>query len=556
MTTRGKQTYSMEAPLALRQLSGVRIEALPHRSLPRGGPGRDIYGNFVVTDLTVEVNEGKGWHSVAFQRKLADDGKVNDAKTKQLWKVDASREDNRLARQFVVLFEPALKVAPAAQIRIRLRQDSDLVGQSIGRFRVSVSAAEDPSWIVQVSAKQRPTLESTTRDAAASKALAEFFRSVAPSLRRRPRRIEAVEEGSRKVKDHNGARARRTTRRRAAVSISCVHAALFQPKRIVSMPDVPAALGSLPAGQAVNRLTLAKWLVSRDNPLTARVAVNRIWEQYFGRGLVETSEDFGTQGQRPTHPELLDWLAVEFMDGGWKMKAIHRLIVTSAAYRQTSAVSPELLKADPDNRLLSRGPRFRLEAEMIRDVALSASGLLVRKVGGPSVFPPQPPGIWDLPYNDDKWEESKGPDRYRRGIYTFIRRSAPYPAMVNFDAPSRESCTIRRTRTNTPLQALTTLNDVAFFEAAQALGARLMKEGGATDRARIDYGFRLTTARPAKPAELDRILTWEGTERAYFKAHPDEAKRIARYAGKPAEQAVWIMLANVLLNADESLTNE
>ena len=237
---------------------------------------------------------------------------------------------------------------------------------------------------------------------------------------------------------------------------------------------MPAVLGSLPSDAPANRLALARWLVSKDNPLTARVAVNRIWEQYFGRGLVETSEDFGSQGERPAHPELLDWLAVEFMERDWSMKAMHRLIVSSTAYRQSSAIRPETLRIDPDNRLISRGARFRLAAESVRDVALAASGLLSRKIGGPSVFPPQPPGVWDLPYNDEKWEESKGEDRYRRGIYTFVRRSALHPAMMNFDATSREFCTVRRIRTNTPLQALTTLNDEGFFEMAQALAKRIV----------------------------------------------------------------------------------
>jgi hypothetical protein len=550
-----RQMYTMEARMALPRLSGVRIEALPHSTLPRGGPGRDIYGNFVLTELAVEVNTGHGWRPVAFKRRLADDGKVEDARTNQLWKIDASREDDRLARQFVAILEPPVDLAPATQVRVRLRQDSDLVGQSIGRFRVSVTAAEDPSWVVQVSAKQRRTLESTTRDEAAAKGLAEFFRSVAPSLADARTELKQLKKDLDKVKITTALVLGEPTGSEPLSDFVRTRGS-FSAKADRVYADVPAALGSLPPGQPANRLTLAKWLVSRDNPLAARVAVNRMWEQYFGRGLVETSEDFGTQGQRPSHPELLDWLAVEFMDGGWRMKAMHRLIVTSATYRQTSAVTPELLKRDPENRLLARGPRFRLEAEMIRDVALSASGMLNPTVGGPSVFPPQPPGIWDLPYNDDKWKESNGADRYRRGIYTFLRRSAPYPAMVNFDAPSRESCTIRRTRTNTPLQALTTLNDVAFFEAAQALGRRLVKEGGATDRSRIDYGFRLTTGRDAKPAEYDRISTWQKTERVYFQAHSEEAKRIAPDADDAGEQAVWTMLANVLLNADESLTKE
>ena len=280
-----------------------------------------------------------------------------------------------------------------------------------------------------------------------------------------------------------------------------------RPKPIRFTPTCPPCCPRCP--RALCRpLGLARWLVSDDNPLTARVAVNRIWEQYFGRGIVETSEDFGMQGERPTHPELLDWLAAEFMERGWSMRAIHRLIVTSAAYRQSSAVSAALQERDPYNRLLARGPRFRVEAEMVRDVALAASGLLSPEIGGPSVFPFQPEGIWDMPYNDDKWIESRGEDRYRRALYTFARRTAPYPGMLTFDAPSREVCTVRRVRTNTPLQALTVLNDPVFFEAAQALAARMIGEGGADPDSRAVYGFRLCVARRPKPEELRKIVGW------------------------------------------------
>jgi hypothetical protein len=318
--------------------------------------------------------------------------------------------------------------------------------------------------------------------------------------------------------------------------------------------DIPAFLGKLPASGPRNRLALAKWLVDRDNPLTARVAVNHIWETYFGRGIVETSEDFGTQGSRPSHPELLDWLATEFMDSGWDMKAMHRLIVTSATYRQSSKATPELMEKDPANILLSRGARFRVEAEMIRDITLSASGLLSSKIGGPSVFPYQPNGVWELPYekDSDTWAMSAGEDRYRRGLYTFIRRAAPYPAMTVFDATSREYCTPRRSHTDTPLQALTTLNDPAFFEAAKAMARRIVKEGGNSTKSRIDYGFMLATSRHAQGIELDMLLTAFDTERKYFTAHMKEAESIA--AKPDAELAAWTMLSRDLLNLDETLT--
>jgi hypothetical protein len=323
---------------------------------------------------------------------------------------------------------------------------------------------------------------------------------------------------------------------------------------------VPFILNSLPDDQMPNRLGLANWLVSDDNPLTARVTVNRYWEQLFGRGIVETSEDFGTQGSTPTHPLLLDWLATEFMSDGWSMKKTLRLIVTSATYRQSSNSTPEREEKDPYNMLFSRGPRFRLPAEAIRDVALAEGGLLSPKIGGPSVFPYQPDGVWDIPYNDDKWVLSKGEDQYRRSLYTFIRRSSPYPSWTTFDAPTREFCTVRRVRTDTPLQALTTLNDPAFFVAAQALGSMILQQGGADDAARATYGFRRSLTRRPTPAELDRILKYYQAEAAYFQNDPTAAGLVAKgFAGPAADlprAAAWTMVSNVLLNLDEALTKD
>ena len=347
--------------------------------------------------------------------------------------------------------------------------------------------------------------------------------------------------------------------------------------------DVPSALGRLSESEMPNRLGFARWLVDDSNPLTARVTVNRFWETLFGHGIVETSEDFGSQGDPPTHPELLDWLATEFMSDGWDQKKILRLMVTSATYRQSSDAKPQLEERDPYNKLLARGPRFRVEAETVRDIALEASGLLSSKIGGPSAFPYQPEGVWDLVYNDDKWVMSKGEDRYRRGIYTFVRRSAPYPSMITFDAPSREFCVVRRVRTNTPLQALTTLNDPAFFGAAQSLGRNMMDDvpgagpavnsGGGhgphqsaessapnDPAARAIYGFRRCTSRQPTPQELSRILDFYNLELARFQKDPAAAAKVIKGYEKstlnPAQQAAWTMVANVMLNLDETITKE
>ena len=549
-----RETFSMEMRPTGKSIRGLRLEAIPDASLPRGGPGRDVYGNFVVTDFQVEVGSGSQWRPLSFARIVADDGRVRPKNSRQTWIVDASRDDTRMPRQLVLVPEAPVKLAHGELLRVRIVQESDYLGQTLGRFRLSMTdKADDPTVVVKLRPKLRPVvaMKRDGRSAEDSKELAEFFRTVATSLE--PAREELRERKN--ELDKLGIASTYVMEEAGGVERPVDHVRIrgaFGSKGEKVFADVPAALGRLSAEMEPNRLGLAKWLASRDNPLTARVAVNRIWEHYFGRGIVETSEDFGTQGERPSHPELLDWLAVEFMDRGWSLKELHRLIVTSTAYRQVSNVTPELLQADPYNRLISRGPRFRMEAEMIRDTGLRISGLLSTKIGGPSVFPPQPDGVWNIPYNEDKWEESKGEDKYRRGIYTFVRRSAMYPAMMNFDAGSREACVIRRIRTNTPLAALTTLNDPAFFEMARALAKRMVAEAGPSDSARVRYGFRLTTSRAPMPEELDRLLSWLAKEQKYFAEHQQEAAELA----EDAADAPWTMMANVLLNLDEALTKE
>jgi hypothetical protein len=324
-------------------------------------------------------------------------------------------------------------------------------------------------------------------------------------------------------------------------------------------PEVPQALGRLPDGAPRDRLGLARWLVSTKNPLTARVTANRLWEGLFGRGLVETSEDFGTRGELPSHPELLDWLAVELADGGWSLKRWLRLVVSSSTYRQSSNVSPELLERDPENRLLARGPRRRVEAEIVRDLALAAAGLLSPEIGGPSVFPPQPDGIWVMIYSDDHWVTATDAGRFRRGIYTFWRRTAPYPTFAMFDAPSREATCTRRPRTNTPLQALATLNDPAFVEAAAGLARRMIREAGPVLDDRARYGFRLCASRVPREDELAVLVELYRSERAHFAERPEEARRLAEGALPTdgfdlVELAAWTVVANALLNLDETLT--
>jgi hypothetical protein len=281
-----------------------------------------------------------------------------------------------------------------------------------------------------------------------------------------------------------------------------------------------------------------------------------VWETYFGRGIVETSEDFGTQGARPSHPELLDWLAVEFAESGWDLKKLHRLIVTSSTYRQSSAISKELLERDPANVLLARGARFRVEGEMVRDIALKASGLLSETIGGPSVMPPQPDGVWEISFSTeaDQWRTSAGEDKYRRGLYTFIRRVAPYPSLTVFDAPSREFCTVRRPRTNTPLQALTVLNDPAFFEAAQALARRTMADGGPDVPSRLTFAFRSVTSRRPDRTEMSSLQRAFSRERQYFQSHRSEARSLA--GSDDPELAAWTMVGRALLNLDETMTRE
>jgi hypothetical protein len=326
---------------------------------------------------------------------------------------------------------------------------------------------------------------------------------------------------------------------------------------------VPAVLPPFPADLPRNRLGLAKWIVSRDNPLTARAYVNRVWAMLFGTGIVKTVEDFGSQGEWPVHQDLLDWLAVDFMDNGWRVKRLIKTIVMSETYRQSSQVTPELLQRDPENRLLARGPRYRLSAEMIRDGALAASGLLIKKLGGPPVKPYQPAGLWQELQGGGGYKEDEGDGLYRRSLYTYWRRTVTPPNMANFDAPARETCTVRENRTNTPLQALNLMNDVTYVEAARKLAERMILEGGATPVTRIGHAYKLVLARTPKPRENEALSKALEKFRSYYASHPKDAEAFVNHgksnrAGDIAapELASYTAVASIVLNSDEAITKE
>jgi hypothetical protein len=330
----------------------------------------------------------------------------------------------------------------------------------------------------------------------------------------------------------------------------------------------PAFLPALAADLPRNRLGLAKWLVSRENPLTARVIVNRFWQHFFGAGLVRTSEDFGSQGEPPSHPELLDWLATTFQESGWNVKKLVKLIVTSDAYQRSSKFSLQSAQLDPMNTWLSRGPRHRLSAEVIRDQALAASGLLVGKIGGPSVKPYHPPGLYEqvVAQRDNPkatYQQGSGDDLHRRSLYTYWKRSVPHPGMLLFDAPFRETCTLRRSRSNTPLQALNLMNDPTYVEAARFLAQRMIKEGGTSIETRLTHGFQLLLARNPSPQEL-RLLTTAIERSLQDFTHDSSAAKQLLTIGEakaneklnPAELAAYTTVASTLINLDETLTKE
>ncbi len=443
------------------------------------------------------------------------------------------RERN-VDHEAIFFLERPLTVREGQAFEFTLRFSETPKGYPLGRFRISVTFASERVLELPIEAQKIVFMNPSKRVAQDMEQLektlvkAPVASKQAAGLQKQIRGFEAQAASTLVVRE--------AAKRRQTFIMK--RGDFLDPGDAVE-PGVLAVLNPLAVkDRPANRLDLARWLVSPDNPLTARVVINRFWQHYFGKGLVETENDFGMQGSMPSHPELLDWLAVEFMNVGWDQKKMHRLIVTSATYRQSSKLTAEAKEKDPLNRLLARQHRLRLDAEIIRDAALSASGLLTPTIGGPGVYPPQPPEIFSFTQNKQAWPESKGPDRFRRGMYTFIWRQSQHPLLTTFDAPDAQTACTRRNRSNTPLQALHLANDPTFIEIAKGLAARITKEGPTDDAGRIAYGFELCCARAPSAGE-QRLLE------QYF-----EQQKQAN-----AGQA-WTMLARLLLNLDEFITRE
>lgn len=530
-----KDTWKLTVGLPGDQtVTAIRIDTRPK---PAGGKWKDK--NVALRELTVElIEDGKEPVKIELVRPRADFSQSGwevaraiDGKPDVGWAFSPKASDPHCA---VFEFAEPIQLNTGCKLRLTLDQEYGQ-GLLLKTFQLSASSYTG-SWLM-ADMDLAESLDNIFR-----RHVFDETKSLYEQVDAKRRELDAVrrEVPSTPIMRELPAAKRRETRIHASGN--------FLDQGDVVKGRVPSAFGTLASGSPRNRLGVAQWLMHPDNPLTSRVAVNRVWAQLFGIGFVETEEDFGTQGMLPSHPELLDWLAVDFREHGWSVKNLLKTIVMSSTYRQSSIATITQLEIDPRNRLWSRGPRFRLSAETVRDQALASSGLLTRHIGGPSVMPPQPGGVWKTTYSGEDWKNATGANRYRRALYTFRKRTSPYPAMLTFDSGSGEVCLIRRVRTNTPLQALVTLNDAAFIEAAGALALR-MEESAKSTRDQIANGFRLVLIRRPDPAELDRLV-------ALYETLEDEladGKSLLKSAGLTSGDPRLVAVANVLLNLDESL---
>lgn len=481
------------------------------------------------------------------------------------WSVDVRNENAKNPHYAWFRFSKPVGFSAGTELEVRLIFNAPVPHATLSKFRIALTPSEELNTFLSLPNNIRSHLLARPADRSdqSNLALQRYYRE------------QFVDEAGTLTKILNDKRSERR-KYQDAIPVAMIMREMEKPRQThllirgeynnpgeIVTPGVPEAILPWQENYPTNRLGLAEWLLHPDHPLTSRVLVNHFWQQHFGTGLVKTSEDFGAQGESPSHPGLLDWLAKEFIQSGWNMKQTHRLIVTSATYRQEAAATVNGIQRDPGNRQLAHFPRQRLEAETVRDLALSVSGLMNPKTGGPSVFPYQPPGLWEQVAFEGtrKWEQSKGPENYRRGLYVYWRRSVPYASFVTFDAPSRETCTVKRPRTNTPLQALVLMNDPVYIEAARAFGLEIMKNGGSKIDDRVGYAFRACLSRNPSEAELDRMTNAFHKELQHFLDHRADANQLVNIGATPpptdvdpVELAAWTILAQVLLNLDETIT--
>ncbi|MFO0907843.1 MAG: PSD1 and planctomycete cytochrome C domain-containing protein [Isosphaeraceae bacterium] len=582
-------------------ITGFRLELLNDPNLPLNGPGRSPKGTAALTEFEVEAAPADAPDRPVRIKLVAATADVNppetpidrmyddksgkrrvtgpvgyaiDGNDETAWGIDVGPGRRNLPRQAVFVPEKPISFPAGTILTIYLKQNhggwnsDDNQNYNLGRFRLAITsvAAPQADTVPRAVRQILDTLAPDQRTPAQTAAVFSHWRTTVPQWTEANAAIEQL------WKSHPEGSAQLVLEARDEPRTTSVlnRGDFLKPVKPVE-PGVPAFLNPLPkesASAPLDRLAFARWLVDRQSPTTARAIVNRIWQADFGNGLVTTPEELGSQGDPPSHPELLDWLAVELMDRSWSLKSLHKVIVTSATYRQSSKVTPELLAKDPYNRLLARGPRFRVDAELVRDIALAASGLLDPKVGGPSVYPPAPDFLFQPPasYGPKVWRESKGSDRYRRALYTFRYRSVPYPMLQTFDAPNGDFACVRRPRSNTPLQALVTLNEPEFLECARALALRAIREGGTTEADRLAFAFRRCVARkPTDPeqAVLANLLARE--QKRFGPGGLDPWDLVASdVSGRPklpdgvtaAQLAAWTAVSRVMLNLDETISKE
>jgi hypothetical protein len=563
-------TYTITLPAEAEKLTGLRLEALTHDSLTNKSLSRGN-GNFVLTEISIGIQGVDGAEKpiklkaaeADFSQKDYPVANAIDGKTNTGWAIAGhEKAANHMA---VFAFAEPAKGGAGYKLIVKLAHDSQFPQHNIGRFRLSVTSQEKPSLAmpsgipVEIAAALEVAADQRTPEQ--KNAITKHFRNIAPETAAARNEIAALEQQKKTLSESSMTLITSSGSPRMVRILA--RGNWLDDSGEVVQPAVPAFLGKVGAeGQRATRLDLANWLVAKDNPLVARVFVNRLWKIMYGHGLARNMEDYGTQGYYPTHPELLDWLAVEFRDSGWDVRHMLKLMAMSHTYQQTSVSHAALREQDPGNDWLTRQDRYRIDGEFVRDNALAISGLLTRKIGGPSVKPYQPDGYWQfLNFPTRTYVHDKGENLYRRGMYTYWQRTFINPSYIAFDVPSREECTNERPRSNTPLQALVLLNDPTFVEAARALATRMIKEGGATAEGRIDFAFRQGVGRPATSSEIAVLMALQKKHLAEYTA--DKAQAAAALTNgdsKPpeaidaAELAAWTSVARAILNLHEVVT--